>query len=142
MSDIISQMRKSNSELIKTEASDLAKWSKLKHIKSDLELFLQFNVAEIKFKTNTNTDSSVICTSNTTLIKILAAKKEEDKKKLMNFKNSGIKTKDKNSVLTWDLIDNKYKTINLASWFIVNFISIFPENILLLDEVINKILKK
>lgn len=142
MSDIISQMRKSNSELIKTEASDLAKWSKLKHVKSDLELFLQFNVAEINFKTKDNLDSSIICTSNTTLIKILAAKKEEDKKKLVVFKNSGINTKDKTSVLTWDLVDNKYKTINLSSWFIVNFISIFPENILLLDEVINKILKK
>ena len=51
MSDIIKTLRESNSLLLKAEAEDIAKWSKLRHTKSDLELFLQFNIAEIEFRT-------------------------------------------------------------------------------------------
>lgn len=45
--DLIKLMRKSGNEMLETEARDLAQWSKLKHNKSDLELFLNFNIAEI-----------------------------------------------------------------------------------------------
>ncbi len=141
MSDIFKTLRESNAALLKAEAVDLAKWSKLKHTKGDLETFLQFNLAEIEFKTLDSGYTSIICTSNTALIKILDTKKPEDKKKLVNFKSAGIQTKDLKSVLTWDLVENTYKTISLNTWQITNFISITPENVLILDELINKILK-
>lgn len=49
MADIISKMRRSRIKLLQTEAEDLAKWSKLSHTKEDLELFLNYNIAEMKF---------------------------------------------------------------------------------------------
>lgn len=141
MSDIIKTLRESDSLLLKAEAEDIAKWSKLRHTKSDLELFLQFNIAEIEFRTLDGKDDSIICTSNIPLMKVLETKKPEDKKKIKDIKNNGITTKDIKSVLTWDLIDNKYKTISLNAWQITNFISITPKNILILDELINKNIK-
>ena len=122
MSDILKTLRESNVALLKAEELDLKKWSRLKHNKTDFELFLQFNLAEIEFTTVDNTESSILCTSNTALIKILNTKKQKDKKELANLKSSGITTKDLRSVLTWDLIENKYKTISLNSWQIKRFL--------------------
>ena len=139
MSAIIEKMQKSESQLLKQQAEDLAKWSKLRHTKQDLELFLQFNIAEIQFRAKQEI-KTILCTSNTTFMKIVAAKKVNDKKQLADEKSDGIRTKDLTSVLTWDLIDKSYKTINLTSWQIINFISIFPSNILLLDEILNKVM--
>ena len=141
MSDIFKTLSESNADLLKAEAVDLAKWSKLKHTKGDFETFLQFNLAEIEFKKLDGEDTSIICTSNTALIEIFNTKKPEDKKKLVNFKSQGIRTKDLKLVMTWDLVENKFKTIPLNSWQIANFISITPENVLILDELINKLLK-
>lgn len=141
MSDIIKTLRESDSLLLKAEAEDIAKWSKLRHTKKDLELFLQFNIAEIKFRSLDGKDANIICTSNIPLMKVIETKKLEDKKKIKDIKNNGITTKDIKSVLTWDLIDNKYKTISLNAWQITNFISITPKNILILDELINKNIK-
>lgn len=136
MSDIIKILRESNSLLLKTEGADLSKWSKLKHIKKDFELFLQFNIAEISFKTVDGDNSRVFCTNNTALIKILQTVEPKDKQKLIKFKGPSISNKDPKFVLTWDLEDNTFKNIFLKSWQIENFISITPKNILILDELI------
>lgn len=141
MNDIIKTLRESNIELLKAEAADLSKWSKLKHIKKDFELFLQFNIAEVSFKTIDEKDSKIICTSNAALIKILQCQKLEDKEKLVKFKGPGINCKDKDFVKTWDIQNNTFKTISLNSWQIENFISISPKNILILDELIRNLLK-
>lgn len=96
--DFISQMRSSGNKLLETEAQDLATWSKLRHNKQDLELFLNFNIAEITFKTKDGKDTSVIGTANTALVKVFSAKKDEDKQKAASLKSSGMRTKDSNSV--------------------------------------------
>jgi len=140
--DVIKRMRESGNKLLETEARDIQMWSKLRHNKEDLELFLNNNIAEIKFKTKDGKDTSIICTSNTTLVSVMSTKKKADKKKSVKLKSSGIKTHDSTSVNTWDLIDNKMKTMSLMSWQIMNFITITPENILILDEVLTEILKK
>lgn len=140
--DVIKRMRESGNKLLETEARDIQMWSNLKHNKEDLELFLNNNIAEIKFRAKDGKDSSIVCTSNMTLVKVMATKKKADKQKSVKATSRGIKTRDSTSVNTWDLIDNKMKTINLMSWQIMNFITITPENILLLDEVATEILKK
>lgn len=140
--NIIKKLRESDNELQKAEAKDIAKWQKLKHNKSDLELFLNFNIAQIDFITTDGKSSSIVGTSNTTLIKIFSLKKDIDKKKIQYLKSDGMRTKDSTSVQIWDLVDNKPKTIILKSWQIMNFISITEENILLLDKLIRELLKK
>ena len=116
--DIIKLLRESDNKLAKAEAFDLATWSKLKHCKEDLELFLNYNIAQIRFKTKDGEESEIICTSNTTLIQIISAKYEKDKKKIVKLKSKGMKTPKMGSVMSWDLIDNKPKTISLKSWAI------------------------
>ena len=139
--DIISTLRSSNAELLKAEAADLAKWSKLRHVKDDFELFLNFNIAEVEFKAADGKDCKIICTSNTTLVELFSLAKDNERAKIAKKQSAGIKTRDKTSVDTWDLVENKRKTVKLKSWQIVNFISITPENILILDELVRKLLK-
>lgn len=140
--DFIQQMRASGNKLLETEAQDLATWSKLKHNKQDLELFLNFNIAEIEFKTKSDEKATVIGTANTSLVKVFSAKKDVDKQKAAKLKSSGMRTKDSTSVQIWDLVENKPKTIMLSAWSIKNFISISEKNILVLDEVLRDLLKK
>lgn len=135
-------MRASGNKLLETEAQDLATWSKLKHNKQDLELFLNFNIAEIEFKTKSDEKATVIGTANTSLVKVFSAKKDVDKQKAAKLKSSGMRTKDSTSVQIWDLVENKPKTIMLSAWSIKNFISISEKNILVLDEVLRDLLKK
>lgn len=139
MSDFIQIMRESNSELLKAQSNDISTWSKLKHNKEDLELFLQFNIAYIQFQTNKGEITSTLCTSNTALIKMLqlTEKEKDQKKKLVKFKGPVIKSKEKNEVLSWDIRQKDFRSINLKSWYILNFISITPKNILILDEIVN-----
>lgn len=140
--DIIKLLRESDNELLKSEARDVARWQKAKHCKGDLETFLNFNVAQIDFLTQDGQDASVIGTGNTTLVKILSMKKVDDKQKARSLKSDGMHTRDSKSVLIWDLVENKPKTIFLKAWQIMNFISISEDNILLLDRLLNEILKK
>ena len=106
-----------------------------------MELFLAFNIAELKFKTVDGADASGIFTGNMPLVEVMQAAKATDKKKIAKKKAAAIRTKDPFSVDAWDLVDNKRKTVSLRSWQIVNFLTISPENVLVLDEVIKQILK-
>ena len=117
-------------------------WQKLKHNKEDLELFLNHNVAEIKFLKSDGSESEVFGTSNVALIKVFSAKKDKDKIKAKYLNYSGMRSKKSNSVEIWDLIENKQKTMILKSWQIENFITINEKNILILDQVLHDILKK
>lgn len=140
--DIIQLLRTSGNKLLETEAEDIQMWQKLKHNKEDLELFLNHNVAEIKFLKSDGSESEVFGTSNVALIKVFSAKKDKDKIKAKYLNSSGMRSKKSNSVEIWDLIENKQKTMILKSWQIENFITISEKNILILDQVLHDILKK
>lgn len=141
--DIIKQMRDSGNKLLQTEAEDVALWSKLKHNKEDLQLFLNHNIAEISFVTKDGNETQGIFTSNMALVKIISETKKQNKQKIAKKINGkGIITKDPFSVDSWDLLDNRRKTISLKSWQILNYISISPKNVLVLDEVLKKIFSK
>ena len=68
--------------------------------------------------------------------------KESDKKKALHLRNNGIRTKEKSTVLTYNLLENKYCTMPLDMWEIVTFLTITPENIEILDKVTNEMLKR
>ena len=54
----------------------------------------------------------------------------------------GIRTHDTTSILTFDIIGNTYKTVSLKAWTIIRFVSITPQNLMRLDNIIRKILKR
>ena len=118
---------------------------KLEHIKKDLEFFLQFNIAHIRFKPKKKmVMQDIVCTSNTQFIEVFSKLKESDKKKAAyDTKNNGIYTQDPKSILTFNLLDNEYNTIMLDRWEILCFLTIdSDDDVLLIDKYVNDMLKR
>lgn len=144
MEDLVEKLLNSGNKVLEAAGKELPKWKKLKHNKEDLEFFLQFNIAHIKYRPKGNVVmKDIVCTSNTKFIAAFSMLKESDKKHaLKKTKNDGIRTKEKSSILTYNLLDNTYNTLDLSMWQIVNFLTITPDNIEILDTVINDMLRR
>lgn len=143
MLDLVEKMASSGNKVLESAANDFSKWKKLKHNKQDLELFLQFNLVHLRFRPKGHTTfKEIVCTSNTKFIKVFSALKESQKKRAMAVKSDGIKTKDKDSVLTYNLLEGKYNTVDLGWWELVAFITMSEDNIEVLDKVANEMLKR
>ena len=143
MLDLVEKMASSGNKVLEAAANDIAKWSKLKHDKEGLELFLQYNLTHMRFKPRGHaTWKEIVCTSNTRFIQVFSALKTSQKKKALRSRLDGIKTKDKTSVLTYNLLEGKYNTIDLSTWELLSFITMSEDNIELLDKVANEMLKR
>lgn len=141
---LIDQLKKSGKKVLEAQANGVETWSKLHHNKRDLETFLQFNIAELRYKPKDSKDfKTIVCTSNTKLIKVFQAIKTLEKKKLLaSAPFAGIKTKDPTSVLTFNLVDNKYNTVLLKAWELGSFITITEKNLEVLDMLLSDLLKR
>ena len=141
--DLVERLASSGNKILEAAANDWSKWSKLKHSKIDLEFFLKNNIVHLKFMPkNAATFKEIVCTSNTKFIAIFSALKDSAKKRALHSRVDGISTKDLTSVLTFNLVENKYNTIDLSRWEIVAFLTITEDNIEILDKVANELLKK
>lgn len=144
MINLIDKLKASGKEILEAQGKGIELWKNLKHNKHDLELFLQFNISELRFKPKDAKEfKTIVCTSNTRLISVFQALKEIDKKKA--FKSTpfdGIKTKNSNSILTFNLIDNKYNTILLSAWELGSFLTITENNLLTIDALLCDLLKR
>ena len=145
MADIIKAFSESSDPVVQAAIRDSKKWMKLKKCKTDLELLLTYNIAHLAFKKTDDVKyTHIICTSNTRLINVYSAKKSADYTKALASKFDGIKTNDSNSIMTYDLIEGKLKTIPLKSWHIVwpDCISISTSNVAILDNIIRNCLHR
>lgn len=118
MYDLVEKLLNSGNKVLEAAGKELPKWKKLKHNKQDLELFLQFNIAHIKYRPKgAVVMKDIVCTSNTRFIAVFSMLRESDKKHaLKKTREDGIRTKDKNSILTYNLLDNTYNTLDLSMW--------------------------
>lgn len=74
MTDLVEKMLESGNEVIAAAGKDVEKWSKLKHDKQSLELFLKNNLVHLKFKPKNHvTFTEIVCTSNTRFIAVFSA---------------------------------------------------------------------
>ena len=143
-SNLIDRIKLSKNPLLISEMESLEKWENVLKLKNkhNLELFLQFNIAELRFKPkNSAKYANIVCTSNTQFIEIFKPLKESrklDAQRSTPF--SGIYTKNPFSIMTYNLLSNRYNTIMLKAWDVLNFITISPQNILVLDKIVNDIL--
>lgn len=138
---LIQLLRDSGSPALEAAAKDAPKWLKLRHCKGDLELFLQFNIAHLRFKPlGKDGYAEGLYTSNTRLASVLQAKTADAKKKAYRLRGDGMRTKDALSVMSYNIIEGRPNTISLQAWEIVGFITINPDNALILDQVLNCIL--
>lgn len=143
MEDLVEKLLSSGNKVLEAAGKQLPKWKNLEHKKQDLEFFLQFNIAHIRFRPKgAMVMQDIVCTSNTTFIEVFSKLKESEKKKALKSKNSGIRTNDPKSILTFNLLKNSYNTIMLDFWEIVNFLTITPDNIELLDKFVSDFLKR
>ena len=141
--DLVEKLLESGNKVLEAAGNDMKMWSSFKHVKRDLEVFLAHNLVHLKFKPkNAAVMKEIVCTSSTPFIRAFSLLKEQDKRKAFRAKNLGIKTKDPCTVMTYNVLDGEYNTIALDLWEIVNFISITPENIEVLDKVANDLLKR
>lgn len=139
---LIEDLKKSGNKVLEASANNATQWSMLKHNKKDLETFLKYNIAELRFRLRDGSDfKTIVCTSNTRLIKTFQAFKEFDKKKaLASTPFDGIRTNDSTSILTFNLVDNKFNTVSLKAWSLGNSISITEENVAILDVLLSDLL--
>ena len=143
MEDLVERLLNSGNKVLEAAGKDISKWSKLKHNKEDLELFLQFNIVHLRFRPKGKAVmQDIVCTSDTQFIEVFSKLKASDKKTALKSKNKGIRTNDPKSVLTFNLIENKYNTVMLDFWDIITFLTITPDNIEILDSIANDMLKR
>ena len=143
MLDLVEKMANSGNKVLEAAANDFSKWSKLKHSKQDLELFLQYNLAHMRFRPKGHaTFKEIVCTSNTRFIEVFSKLKASQKKIALRSKYDGIRTNDATSVLTYNLIEGKYNIVDLSQWELIAFITMSEDNIELLDKVANEMLKR
>lgn len=143
MNDLIEKIKAKGNKLLESELESAKKWSKLKHNKECLELFLTYNVTELMFKPKQSDEyKSIICTSNKRLINLYSAVKDKERKIALATPFNGIHTDDQLSIMTYDLVDGKIKTIPIRAWMIKNFITLDEKNVPVLDVVIKECLKK
>lgn len=141
--DLVEKLLESGNKVLEAAGNDISKWRSLKHTKQDLEVFLANNLVHLKFRPKgAAVMKEIVCTSSTPFIRAFSLLKEQDKRKAFRAKNLGIKTKDPSTVMTYDVLEGKNCTVSLDFWEIVSFISITPENIAVLDEVANSLLKR
>lgn len=141
--DLVEKMASSGNKVLEAAANDWSKWSKLTHSKKDLEFFLKNNIVHLKFMPKrATTFKEIVCTSNTRFIAVFSALKDSMKKRALKSREDGISTKELLSTMTFNLVENKYNTIDLSRWEIVAFLTITEDNIELLDKVANELLKK
>lgn len=141
----IELLKESGNEFLEKQSEYAEMWSKLKHTKADLELFLKHNIAELKFKPKgaLSETKTIVCSSNVRLIALFHAVKKSDRAEILKkVPFSGIKTKEKNEILTFNLIDDKYNTVSLKSWELGNFVTLTEDNVELLDLVVKDVLKR
>ena len=135
---IIDILKESNNALLKNEAEGIEMFKGLKHDKASLDFFLSHAVVEIL----TSSGKDLICTSNEALVKKFAPIKESDAVSIKKPTVSPFKTSANHSVLTWDLLKNKYASIAGNRWQILNFIVIAEDNVEMLHSAIIDILSK
>lgn len=142
--NIIDQIRESGSKVLGAVGDGVELASHLKHNKSGLETLLAVSIAELRFKPKDEKDfRTIVCTSNTRLIKVFQAIKEKDKKKaLATTPFVGIKTRDSTSILTFNLISNTYNTISLRAWELGGIVPLSEKNLEALDMILSDLLKK
>ena len=139
--EFIDILKNSKNKILVSEASNLGKWSQLKHNKESLELFLNYNIAEIEFRSKKTKDlKRVLVCSNTNFIKAVNAKSDSDKKKIIEslpkIHSTGLKNNSSILTTSWNIMKNDYCTIPLNSWKIVNWIEINESNAELINDII------
>ena len=141
--DIFDLMKESKNPLLQAEAEDVKAQQGLKHNKEDLQLLLNGNIVKIDFMTSDKNRVVRTFTSNMIFVKLLSEEKKKNRKVLAEklYDSKGIITKDPFSVDSWDIEENKRKTISLKSWQIIECIRILPERALLLAEIYKNALK-
>lgn len=117
----------------------------LHHTKADLEKLLSVAIAEIEFLPKAgDKKKSIFCTGNVRFINAYKKAKPADKQKQLKTPFVGMHTNDPLTVDVYDIVDRRNKTISLKSWKVV-FPFVLPiteDNVLILDGIVNKYLKK
>ena len=124
-SQFIEKLQNSGNKLLDGVAKDLMDWSKLKHNKECLELFLSHNIAVV-FVENGGAGEEYLVSSNPTYLTYLNGQRvERNKNKVVRILSSSpkfakiFKSSNQKIVRTWNLIkNNKLEIPMTGNWAI------------------------
>lgn len=130
--------------LLEADLRTKEKFRKFRRVKEDLETLLAYALCVLEFTTKDKKPERMLCCSNVRFINSYKAAKQKDMEKALTSPWKGLKTKDKMSTMTYDLVDGKVKTVMLFpnSWYVVNAWEFTPESLRALIPIVKEALKK
>lgn len=138
-------LEKSKNKLLESAAADIADWSKLRHDKECLELFLGHNVAVVFVEGM----GEFLVSSNPVYLHYLNGQRvEKNKNKVVKMAMSPkfaklLKSRNQAIVRTWDLIKNNKLEIPMEStWAIRRWVGVNKDNIPALAVATDEILQR
>lgn len=131
---IIEQLKHSQNPVLTQEAANIEQFKDFKHNKTDLALFLKCNLTEIAIP-----KLNLCCTSNPLIVEgLIKLDKTVNPKLIKYFYDITGDVQHKRGILTWDIIRKKVVTIRSSEWTITNFITIKPENQILIFKFLSQ----
>ena len=91
-----------------------------KKTKTDLETLLAYAVCVLEFKTKDGETKRMLCCSNVRFVNMFKAIKKTDVEKALKSPYEGMRTRDSLSVMTYDLVEGKIKTVLIppGTWYV------------------------
>ena len=129
--------------LLEADLRTKEKFRKFRRVKEDLETLLAHAICVLEFTPKGGKPKRMLCCSNVRFINSYKAAKRKDVEKALASPWKGLKTKDKMSTMTYDLVDGKVKTVMLFpnSWYVVNAWEFTPESLKALIPIVKEALK-
>lgn len=117
--------------------------SSCKRTKEDLEKLLSVSILELEYLPNIPNakPTSIFCTGNIRFINVNKKLNPNDKQSQLKSPFVGLKSDKYDTVMVYDLIDKKIKSIKLNSWHVVYpyVLTLSIDNVIYLDSIINTI---
>ena len=130
-------------QLLEADIKTKEKFRGFRRVKEDLETLLAYAICLLEFTPKDKPPQRMLCCSNVRFVNAYKAAKREDLDKALTSPWTGMKTKDKMSTMTYDLVDGKVKTVMLFpnSWYVVDAWEFTPESLPALMPLVREALK-
>ena len=114
------RLKKPGYALLEAELKTKNVFKGFKRTKSDLETLLTCAICVLEFTPKGKRAKRMLCCSNVRFVNVFKSAKKKDAKKALTSPYTGMKTKDPMTVMTYDLVEGKIKTIPILpnTWYV------------------------
>ena len=107
-------------KLLEAELMTKNAFKGFKRTKSDLETLLACAICVLEFVPKSGEPKRMLCCSNIRFVNAFKSIKKKDAEKALRSPYVGMRTKDPTTVMTYDLVDGKPKTVSIKpnAWYV------------------------